>query len=203
MSYFTKKRLTIWALIILIAVNISALSTIVYFNYYDKPVKIFHPNCQESKCNTDHHHHNNNHNNNNKRDRRCPEEHMLEELEFSSEQKERFNELRHQHRQSIKALFVKNREIRNNLLDELGTSKPDIDKAYLFAVEMGNIHAELKKNSVDHFFRIREICDDEQKKKLSEMHIKMKKEDFCKSHHGENRDNKNRKHRKKHPILKE
>lgn len=151
MNTILNKKWMAWLVLILLLLNISALGTIIYFTYHKHDRHFQSGN--ESKM--------------------IPGKEMIKELGLNSSQAQVFCNIRHEFFEEIKPSLEKLRNQRKMTFSELNKENPDT--AYLkgIADSTGKIQAELKKETMRHYLRIRKICNSEQREKLSALYSGM------------------------------
>jgi len=145
MNSILNKKWMAWLVLILLLLNISALGTIFYFTYHKQ--HRFHPGMDEPRVR--------------------PGKELIKELGMDSSQVTVFCNIRHEFFKEIKPSLDQLREKRKLIINEIGKDNPDTLYLKSMADTLGQIQAELKKETMRHYFRIRKICNPEQQKKLS------------------------------------
>jgi len=191
MNKFTKKQILIGALILLFVINIAALGTIIYQNYQHKwdrssfPVerpdwsdqdrdewskrrreKDDWPGRQDSL---------------EKRGRQQEfygfQSFVKRRLELDSKQFRKFQTLHKENMDSMKEIARELGRKRDTLMKELTRENPDSAKMDRLAGEIGDLHTQLKKSTINHFTKMKELCRPDQREELNKMIMEM-------SHHG-------------------
>jgi len=145
MDRLTKNRVFSWIIIILLIVNISALSTIIYHGFFHKnrTFRVIEP--QEG----------------------FGGRFLKDELNLSSAQREEFKTSRTYFFQHTRPLFDSLMKKRIDIANEISSKKPDTLKLYKLADEWGNLHSQLKKQTIRHFLQMKSYCNPAQQEKLS------------------------------------
>ncbi len=145
MDRLTKNRVFSWIIIILLVVNISALSTIIYHGFFHKnrTFRVIEP--QEG----------------------FGGRFLKDELNLSSAQREEFKTSRTYFFQHTRPLFDSLMKKRIDIANEISSKKPDTLKLYKLADEWGNLHSQLKKQTIRHFLQMKSYCNPAQQEKLS------------------------------------
>ena len=60
-------------------------------------------------------------------------------------------------------------EKKSEMMNEYTSENPDTTKLYKLTSEIGYLHADMRRLSIDHFMAIKKICTTEQKAKLLNM----------------------------------
>ena len=147
MKIQNRSRFLTWALIVLLVMNLFALGTILFHLRNDKPVAgILPPKRPESA-----------------------QQIIMQELHLSPEQFQLFREYRHQ-------FMVESREIvseldyqRQLMLDKLAEQEPDTSELNRIAANIGNLHKQLKEETIRNFLDLKSICTPEQQDKLDRL----------------------------------
>ncbi len=63
-------------------------------------------------------------------------------------------------------LTVKMRELRHQMVDEMASENPDTIKLNNIAAEFGRLHEEMKKLTMEYYFNLKSISDEQQKERL-------------------------------------
>jgi Spy/CpxP family protein refolding chaperone len=61
------------------------------------------------------------------------------------------------------------------MMNEFTSESPDTAKLYKLTMDIGNLHAKMRRLSIDHFMSVKKICTPEQKTKLLELFRNMMK----------------------------
>lgn len=83
--------------------------------------------------------------------------------------------------------------LRIEMVSELGKDNPNKKKLDSISNEIGKLHTQLKKETIDYYMSMREECNETQRKKLNEIFMSMlkKNEDVKLPEYGRNRRNNN------------
>lgn len=184
MNKLTKKQLLIGALILLFAINLAALGTIIYQNYQNnqipQEVNRFQPGERHvpsgrgvpgrstpgrrmgTKDPAE------------RQDSGRPFNQLVRErLELDEQQFSQYQELMKKNREEQRNIAMVLAEKRNQMMEELAKDEPNQQKLDDLAREIGDLHTELKRNTIDHFNQFRSICRPEQRKALNQMILDM------------------------------
>jgi Spy/CpxP family protein refolding chaperone len=148
-TYFTRYRILVWLVIILLIINISAITTIFLgLNVGDrKETRPFHRRIEM-------HRH---------QDVRFFEE----SLNLSPDQHAQFKASRHKFFSEAKKLAGQMHDKRVEFVNELASPEPDTLKLMEIADEIGNLHSKLKYQTYKHYIEMKKICNKEQEEKLT------------------------------------
>lgn len=150
MNYFTKKRLIIWTVVVLVVLNISALATILYernLNCSPAPVQKADENQRFREINR----------------------FMREDLNLSPSQTNKIYRLRKENYLNSKKILIALDEKRKEMLTELQKEQPDQNKLNEIATEIGNLHRDLKLETIHYFMKIKDMCTTDQQIKLNRL----------------------------------
>lgn len=148
MNYFTKRRIVIWAIILLSAINISAVSTIVYHVYFEHdteipddatPIEV--PKSRLGRF-------------------------FRDELNLTREQHREFRILRQQYHQNTWDVTHAMHGKRLEILKEMSKPEPDTMYLHQLAKDIGTLHTELKMETCKFYLDMKQQCTPEQQQKL-------------------------------------
>jgi protein CpxP len=161
-TYFTRYRILMWLVIILLVINISAITTILLgLNIRDKKEpRPFHKRIEMHRPH----------------DGRFFEE----SLNLSPEQHDRFKASRHKFFSEAKKLAGQMHDKRVEFVNEMAAAEPDTLKLQEIADEIGMLHSKLKYQTYKHYIEMKSICNKEQEEKLTRIFKSMlyKEDDF-------------------------
>jgi len=147
MNYFKNRNLFIWMIVILLVINISAISTIIFHVYFFKPT-------QHSELMS----------------RERPHKFMKKELNLSPVQEKKFSQFKTEFRNNSKEILELLKANRIVMMEELSKTNPDTTKLNQIADKIGFLHASLKKKTIKHFIDMKNICDSGQFVRLGRMY---------------------------------
>ncbi len=158
MDYFNKNKILIWIIIILLAINVSTVATIAYHFY--------------------------NHDNNGiermlhkRRQIRIPNKRfgrfMHRELNLSKSQNEKIQKFRGNFQHNAMRITKEMQEKRNEIFEELSKNVPDTMKLYRNAEDIGNLHKQLKYQTIKHYLNMKSVCNKQQQQTLLKMYKAM------------------------------
>ena len=189
MNKFTKKQILIGALILLFVVNLAALGTIIYQNYQYKwkrpSLPVEKPDWSKQNRNKDGWSEQRKENDkwqerkdSMQRKGRQQEDRGFEyfikrRLQLDQEQFRQFKKLHEENMESMKKIAQELGQKRDTLMRELAGENPDSSKMDRLAREIGDLHTQLKQNTIDHFTKMKAFCRPEQRKKLNKMIMEM------------------------------
>lgn len=84
------------------------------------------------------------------------------ELNFSPEQTKAFDELAAKFRENTREVLVEMHNVRMELIKEMSSTNPDQAKMFAMADEIGLMHAQIKRQTIDHFLILKKDSTPEQ-----------------------------------------
>lgn len=144
MDYFNKNKILGWLIIIGLAINIAAISTILYKVYYQK---------EKNECNKPIH--------------KNPHELLRNELNLSPEQEQKFKEIRESTKEEAKTIFTKMREQRTALYAVLTQKNPDTLKINQYISEIEKSQSLLLHHGIKHYLQLKNVLREDQYQKLN------------------------------------
>lgn len=164
MDVFSKKRITGWAVVILVLLNLALLATI----WINKPGKA-EPRVKGQGQQTEPEDRLNQGQNRRLEQQRRLAEFLIHELRFTRDQMKRFEALRHEHHQKARELKKKTMDLRKEMMNELLAEKPDRDKARALSRSIGETFREIEETTFDHFLDLVNLCQPDQKPKFKQL----------------------------------
>jgi Spy/CpxP family protein refolding chaperone len=148
-TYFTRYRILIWLVIILLVINISAITTIFLgINIRDRK----EPGPFQKRIEMHRHH-----------DGRFFEQ----SLNLSPDQHAQFKASRHRFFSEARKLAGQMHNKRVEFVNELASAEPDTLKLQEIADEIGSLHSKLKYQTYKHYIEMKNICNKEQEEELT------------------------------------
>ncbi len=147
-TYFSRYSVLFWLIIILLIINISAITTIFFgINIRDrKDTKPFPPRTEYQR------HHKGK---------------LLDNsLNLTEEQQQLFKKARHKFFSEAKKTAGLMHKKRVEFINELASDEPDTVKLQEIAKDIGSLHSELKFQTYRHYLDMKNICNSEQEEKL-------------------------------------
>jgi Spy/CpxP family protein refolding chaperone len=148
-------RLLVWAVIILLATNISiAVSFLVHKkqdqNNLEKQEQaaIEVPTEQRTKF-------------------------FIEQLSLSPEQIVPIREFNRYYNRATNEVASKLEGLRVEMVGELGKENPDKNRLNEITAEIGNLHKELKNITIEYYQQMKNVCDTQQREKLNKIFMSM------------------------------
>lgn len=168
-----KYRILIWAVVILLASN---LSMGISFLYHKQKDKQFMEQMEEAAI-------------------EVPSERRTrffrEQLNLQFDQMNTFRELNRSFNRKAWQITHQLEDLRVEMVQELGKGNPNDDKLKSISKQIGELHTELKNETIIYYLGMKEVCNEEQKIKLNGIFISMlkKNEDVQLPAKGRNRTN--------------
>jgi Spy/CpxP family protein refolding chaperone len=94
-----------------------------------------------------------------------------EQLNLEPQQMEVFRELNRDFNRTAWQINHQLEGLRIEMVTEMGSSTPDKTRLETISNEIGKLHTLLKNETIDYYLAMKEICNEEQKKKLNEIFI--------------------------------
>lgn len=183
MNKQTKKTLLVLLVIVLVVVNISALVTIIFSEKRDLPLnKPFDNEISEEI------------------ESRGMYRFIKDELKLTDEQFDQFRVIHKTSMLKSRKIAVELNNKRQNMMSEIAKENPNLEKLDTIAKEIGELHYNLKLNTINHFLELKDICNEEQQESIQILFMRL----LSNQNHDELRPNKPRRgrNRKERPHRK-
>ncbi|HAH25389.1 MAG TPA: hypothetical protein DCL77_16805, partial [Prolixibacteraceae bacterium] len=145
----TKYRILIWIIVILVATNLSTISSF----YYNRISEAKESKMEDQKV--------------------IPGEQRArffrDQLNLNDEQLDQFRDINRTFNRTARGIEMNLAQLREDLIKELGTQNPDTTRLNQMATEVGNNHRELKQLTNTFYLNMKKICSAEQQAKLHEI----------------------------------
>ena len=164
-------KILIWAVVILLATNLSMGISFLYHKQQDKK---FMEQLEETSI-------------------EVPSERRTrffrEQLSLQRDQMDAFRELNRNFNRTAWEITNQLETLRAEMVRELGKKNPNNKTLKTISKDIGTLHSELKDDTIDYYLKMKAVCTDEQKEKLNEIFISMlkKNEDVQLPERGRNR----------------
>jgi len=145
MEFQKKNRMMIWAITVLLIMNIATLA-LLWFSQFKKPKPLPPPGTQESLIEG--------------------VKFLEKELNLSEKQIQLFIESRNKHAYQSKEIQDKIHQLKMQILDEVFKSAPDSVKIRKLSNEIGKQQIEFERGLSEHFLELKSYCNPEQQEKL-------------------------------------
>lgn len=144
----TKYRILIWIIVILVATNLSTVGSFYYHRM--KEAQILETKQEDQK--------------------EIPGEQRTrffrDQLNLNDEQLDQFRDINRTFNRTARGLEMNLAQLREDMINELGTQNPDTTDLNLMATKVGNNHRELKQVTTTFYLNMKKICTAEQQAKL-------------------------------------
>ncbi len=157
MAMRNTNRILIWVIVILVATNLSMGISFVYHKQQDKQ---FMEQLEEAAI-------------------KVPSEQRTrffrEQLNLSREQVDVFRDLNREFNRTAWQITHQLEAVRADMVRELGKENPNEKTLHSIAKNIGELHTQLKEETIDYYNKMKAECDTDQQKKLNEIFISMLK----------------------------
>lgn len=159
MNPTNKYRILIWIIVILVATNLSTIGSFYYHRITEiKAAQL----TQENRT-------------------IIPGEQRTrffrDELKLDAGQIDQFREINRSFNRTARNIETNLAQLREDMINELGTQNPDSTRLDQMATEVGNNHRELKQVTTTFYLDMKKICSTEQQAKLHEIFQSMLNKD--------------------------
>jgi Spy/CpxP family protein refolding chaperone len=144
MDYFSKNKILMWIIAILVLLNVLTLSTL-WITYVRNPFRSFREE-------TTH--------------RRQGLKILERELNLSPEQIKVFDDIRRHHFEKMESLQKEIFSIRRELMDELDKTVPDSERIRLLTIRIGEKETLRERYIFEHFMQMKSACTPQQQEKF-------------------------------------
>lgn len=155
MNSTSKRKILVGLVIILLIINISALSTIMYKNNQVKSRIEKEEFLRQEEQN------------------RGMNYFFKNELNLSDEQFESFQTINDKYFKNSHEIAYNLQNNRILLIEEIAKLNPNTKNLDNIAREIGDLHYKLKVNTIDHFMELKSLCNEEQQEKLQHFFFRM------------------------------
>ncbi|NOR76398.1 MAG: periplasmic heavy metal sensor [Draconibacterium sp.] len=161
-------RILIWIIVILIATNLSMGISFLYHKQQDKK---FMEQLEEAAIDVP-------------SERRT--RFFREQLNLGQDQMDIFRELNRDYNKIAWQVTHQLETLRAEMVRELGKENPGEKRLDSISKQIGELHANLKKETIDYYMQMKTVCNEEQKVKLNEIFMSMlkKKDDVSLPEYG-------------------
>jgi hypothetical protein len=149
-----KNRWMVWAIVALALLNITTLITVVYHkNQVIEQEVVATPDSIKSE----------------NASVLYSGRYFRDELNLSKEQMNKFSQFNPEFRQEVRAINLKLADKRHEMLVEMAQKDSDKNRLNLLSDSIGYLHASLKKATYMYYLNFKNICTQEQQKKLEHL----------------------------------
>lgn len=140
-----KTRLLIWIIVILVAVNVAAIISGLVFSSERRnkfPVRTDIPYNRRADL-------------------------FRGQLGLDNAQRQSFMNFNREFNQRARSITGRMNSLRYRMVEELAASHPDRERLDSICVDIGQLHTELKRATVDYYLKMKSVCDPEQQVELN------------------------------------
>lgn len=98
-----------------------------------------------------------------------------EQLNLRQDQMDIFRELNRNYNRSARRVSNELESLRIKMVEEMGLESPNQEQLDSISVNIGNLHADLKKLTIQYYLDMKEVCDENQQQKLNEIFLTVSK----------------------------
>lgn len=183
MNKQTKKTLLILLIVVLVVINISALVTIMYSEKSDLPPdKPFNNQVIEEIESRGMYHF------------------LRDELKLTDEQFEQFRDIQRTNMIKSQSIALELSKKRQEMMNEIAKKNPNREKLDAIAKEIGELHYQLKLNTIHHFLELKDICNEDQQESIQRLFMNLlsdqDRDEFRPNKHRRGRNREDRPHRR-------
>jgi hypothetical protein len=150
----TKYRWMIWAIAILVVMNLTTIITVMYNRSQlsdNRPASVTNLGTTESSS------------------MKYTGRFFRDELDLSMEQMKKFSEFNPEFRHAVIAINRDMAEKRHEMLIEMANNNCDTTRLNVLSDSIGYLHAALKKSTYKYYMDFKIICNQQQQKKLEQL----------------------------------
>jgi Spy/CpxP family protein refolding chaperone len=159
MNSSNKYRILIWIIVILVATNLSTIGSF----YYHRTTEMKLAKAAKEEQTT------------------IPGEQRTrffrDELNLSDDQIEPFRQINRTFNRTARGIEMNLAQLREDLINELGTQNPDSTRLHQMATDVGDNHRALKQVTTTFYLDMKKLCTPEQQAKLHEIFQSMLNKD--------------------------
>jgi Spy/CpxP family protein refolding chaperone len=146
-----KYRSLVWIIVILVATNLSTIGSF----YYHRITELKSANVEQNEQTN------------------IPGEQRArffrDELNLDADQIDQFREINRTFNRTARGIEMNLGQLREDMINELGTQNPDSTQLSRIAIEIGENHRELKQVTSTFYLNMKKICTEAQQAKLHEI----------------------------------
>ena len=153
-KFITKVRILTWTVIALIVLNVSILASIFWFvkhrpeRDFNRSEMFFHKEQGIGKM-------------------------FHNKLNFNQAQKQGFEKIHANMRESTHQIFDQMQSLRMKMLDELKKRNPDTAILYGYANELGKLHTQMKRQTIGDILKIKNLCTPSQQDSMTALFVRI------------------------------
>jgi Spy/CpxP family protein refolding chaperone len=146
MNYFKQNKISTWIIVILLATNVSTITTILVNKNLNKQVsqnsvEIIIPDNGLGRF-------------------------FRDELDLTMDQHQQFRSFRQDYHINASKITKQLKGKRSEMLNELLAENSDTNNLHQIAYEIGELHRELKHQTFEYYLNLKDICTESQRRKL-------------------------------------
>jgi Spy/CpxP family protein refolding chaperone len=154
MKFENKHSVLIWAVVALVILNLTTLATIFYNRTYSTRAD---ETKTESLVTDD------------KQEDNFSGRYFRDKLSLTPSQMREFQKFNPEFRSEARSINIRLNQLRNAMLDELASDKPDNNKLDALSDSIGNQHARLKHITYLYYLNFKTICTPDQRNMLRDL----------------------------------
>jgi hypothetical protein len=154
MNTENKNRWMIWAIVILVVMNLTTFITIVYNRRQLSDLEQVSVQGESMPGNAS---------------MKYSGRYFRDSLDLSPDQMRKFSEFNPRFRQAVMAINLDMAKMRNSMLIEMAKNECDTNILNNLSDSIGYLHARLKKETYQYYIYFKNICNKEQQKKLEQL----------------------------------
>jgi len=159
----------VWGIIILAVMNIATLLTVVYHRNQAVKEEIVRGNSQVQS---------------ERSSMRYSGRYFRDQLNLNNRQMDLFLAFNPVFRQNVRSINSDLARLRQQMMIEMKAQDCDLVKLNMLSDSIGILHADLKKLTYKYYMDIKNICDEQQQKKLEQMFVELFAGDDLMGQHG-------------------
>lgn len=117
---------------------------------------------------------------------------VAKQLQLTPEQIIQFDSLRDRFHEESDRLMHESRVISKNIMDEITSEKPDIDKLKDLATKFGKLQEEQKHVMINHLLKVRSKCNTSQQMNFKKLVQRMERQEHSERERNRNREGRRR-----------
>lgn len=104
---------------------------------------------------------------------------FMQNLKFDREQKAKFRDINCRFRQNVGSILSRLGKQKENMFGELQQINSDTVKLRTFSRGIGELHRQLKDETIDFYLKIKVLCTDEQRQRLEDHFTPLFRNNCC------------------------
>ena len=148
-----KYSILIWAIVVLVIMNVTTIITVVYHKFQFDKIVSSTVDAKQAEIESE----------------RFSGRYFRDELNMSNAQMEKFKVINPVFRPKAKFITIELAEKRKQMLVEMATAKSDTSRLNALSDSIGQLHSELKRVTYRYYLEMKAICNPEQQVKLEKL----------------------------------